>query len=57
MDVVTGRGCLFKKDDNLKTKSILIDLTNTNNPCANTLGTKSLCQADRLRHARGDQSK
>lgn len=26
MDIVTGRGFLFKNEDNFKTKSIMIDL-------------------------------
>lgn len=36
MDIVTGGRCLLKNNDNLKGKSILIDLTITN-PCGNPL--------------------
>ena len=30
MDIVTGRGCLFKTDDNFESKSIVIEFTITN---------------------------
>lgn len=40
MDIVTESGCLLKNDDNLKTRSILIDLA-TPNPCGNTLLDRS----------------
>lgn len=36
MDIVTGKGCLYKNDEFFKTKPILIKLTTTN-PCGNTL--------------------
>lgn len=35
IDIVTGKGCLFKNDDNLRAKPILTDLTITS-PCGNT---------------------
>lgn len=42
-------GCLFKNDDSLETKSILVDLTIIN-PSANTLHNRSVLRVEPLRY-------